>query len=110
MKNRCRLMLLLIALLGFGCSQKSADPEGERDHVTNVAANVEVEVAVVQQVAIRQIISAGGTLAALPDRDVKISALAPGRINQLLALEGSSVHAGQVVARLDDSILKDQLN
>lgn len=108
MKHTHWLILPLVGLLAVACARKN-DPQGDSEDAAAVT-NVEVQIAKVEQGPIRQMISASGTLAALPDRDVKISALVTGRINQIMAVEGDSVSAGQVVAKLDDSILRDEAN
>ena len=99
------LLWIVILFLGFGCSKKSEDPEGEQE---TVASNVEVGVANVEQGAIRQIIETGGTLSALPDQDVKVSSLVAGRVNELHATEGDAVTTGQLLAKIDDSAMRDQ--
>lgn len=100
------LFLILILSLCFACHKKAEDDEEEAPDVA--AANVQVEVATVQQGEVRQVVPASGTLSALPDRDVKISALVPGRVDQLLVVEGDAVTQGQILARLDSSTLEDQ--
>jgi len=109
MKHSYWLMVPFVAFLAFACAKKSEEPEGESEDAAAVT-NVEVQIAKVEQGPIRQVISASGTLAALPDRDIKISALVAGRINQITAVEGDSVTSGQLVAKLDDSILRDEAN
>jgi len=51
-----------------------------------------------------------GTIAPLPDRDAQVSAQVPGRILRVLVREGDPVTAGQVLARLDDGPLVDELH
>jgi membrane fusion protein (multidrug efflux system) len=106
MKNATYVLLLLLIACAWSCAKKEAEEEDEES--TIATSNVEVQAARVEQGDIRQIVSAGGTLAALPDRDVKISALVAGRVNQILVTEGAAVKAGQLVARIDDSVLRDQ--
>jgi len=98
------LLWLIILLLGFGCAKKQ-EPDEEEE---TVASNVEVGVAKVEQGTIRQIVETGGTLNALPDRDVKVSSLVAGRITELHAIEGETVTSGQVLAKIDDSALRDE--
>ncbi len=107
MKYSYWLVVPMIGFLALGCAKKS-DPEGDTEGTT--VNNVEVQIAKVEQGPIRQMISASGTLGALPDRDIKISPLVAGRITQITAVEGDSVSAGQIVAMLDDSILKEEAN
>ena len=49
-----------------------------------------------------------GTIAAVPNQDVRISALVPGRVMMLRVAEGDAVAAGQVVAEIDPRPLEDQ--
>lgn len=101
------LCLVCVLFCLAACSQKKAEDEEEGDQASQ--ATVEVQTIVVEQGPIRQITSVTGTLTALPDRDVKISALMPGRIDQVAVTEGDPVQKGQMVARLDETILRDQL-
>jgi membrane fusion protein (multidrug efflux system) len=49
-----------------------------------------------------------GSITALPNEDVKVSALVPGRIDALTVAEGDTVRKGQTIARLDTRTLVDQ--
>jgi RND family efflux transporter MFP subunit len=49
-----------------------------------------------------------GSIAALPNEDVKISAQIAGRVDALTVAEGDSVRQGQVIARIDTRTLVDQ--
>ena len=99
------LMLILLSLITFGCAKKSEEPEEEEGPV---ASDVEVGVARVEQGTIRQIVETGGTLSAIPDRDVKVSSLVAGRVNELHATEGDLVTTGQLLAKIDDTALRDE--
>ena len=96
------LLLLLGFVLLMPACKKQADPE-------EAAPNVEVEVATVAQSPIRQIVNATGTLNALPNRDVQVSALVAGRVINLSVVEGDKVSKGQELAQLDASTYLDQL-
>ncbi len=104
------ISLLSASLILFpfmtGCGGKSAE-SGSETQETSV--NVTVQTTPVRKGLIRQIIQANGVLNALPNQDVKISALVPGRVNELLAMEGDAVENGQVIATLDSSTLEDQV-
>ena len=63
----------------------------------------------VRRGSIVQNLTVSGNLTALPNRDAKIAALVPGRIERVLVTEGDSVHSGQVVAQVDPVSLRDQL-
>jgi membrane fusion protein, multidrug efflux system len=49
-----------------------------------------------------------GAISAVPNEDVKVSALVAGRVNALPVAEGDAVRQGQVVAELDRQPLLDQ--
>jgi RND family efflux transporter MFP subunit len=49
-----------------------------------------------------------GTIAAIPNEDVKVSALVAGRVNSVTVAEGDTVSQGQVIAELDRQPLLDQ--
>jgi RND family efflux transporter MFP subunit len=51
-----------------------------------------------------------GTIAPLPDRDAQVSAQVAGRVLRVLVREGDAVAAGQLLARLDDGPLVDELH
>ncbi len=96
------------ALALVACSRRSAGEEGE------AAANPEAVVAEVTltrvaRADISQTLTISGTLAAPPNQDVKVSSLVPGRIAELRVAEGDRVEAAQVLAKLDDRPLRDQL-
>lgn len=105
-----RITLFWLLVVGFlvlmmpGCKKEAAEQDEEE-----AAPNVEVEVATVAQSPIRQIVQATGTLNALPNRDVQVSALVAGRVVNLSVVEGDKVSQGQEIARLDVSTYQDQL-
>jgi membrane fusion protein (multidrug efflux system) len=49
-----------------------------------------------------------GTITAVPNEDVKVSALVAGRVNAVTVAEGDTVRQGQVIAELDRQPLVDQ--
>jgi len=49
-----------------------------------------------------------GTVSAIPNEDVKVSALVAGRVNSVTVAEGDTVRQGQVIAELDRQPLLDQ--
>jgi RND family efflux transporter MFP subunit len=53
---------------------------------------------------------ATGTLEALPGRDVKLGALVPGILAQLDVAEGDQVKKGQILARVDQTAVKDAVS
>jgi RND family efflux transporter MFP subunit len=105
-----RLNLLLT--LGFcavvvaGCSHKSA---ADDDSASDMNARAEVTVTRVTRASISDTLTLNGTASPLPNDDVRVSALVPGRIAELNVAEGDRVKAGEVVAKLDDRSYRSQL-
>jgi RND family efflux transporter MFP subunit len=93
------------ALLGAGCSKKGDDDESSNAP----AAPAQVTVTQVTRSDISQILQITGTVAAVPNRDVKVSALVAGHITEMNVAEGDRVTDGEIIARLDDRTYRDQL-
>jgi RND family efflux transporter MFP subunit len=107
-RNRMAFLIMsaaLFALTSASCSHKTAD----EDAVSSTSATAQVTLTRVVRTDISQTFSLTGTAAALPNRDVKVGALVPGRIAELRAAEGDVVKEGQLLARLDDRTYRDQL-
>jgi len=109
MLRRRQIARLLLAVgvcaLGIaGCSHPSAD-----DETGSVAASAEVTLTRVVRADISDTLTLTGTAAAPPNADVRVSALVPGRIADLVVAEGDRVRAGQMLAKLDDRPYRDQL-
>jgi RND family efflux transporter MFP subunit len=95
--------LALVVLTSIGCSSKSAEEGSER------SATPLVTLTRVVRGDISQTFLLTGTATALPNQDVRVSALVPGRVAELKFAEGDAVRKGQVLARLDDRTYRDQL-
>jgi membrane fusion protein, multidrug efflux system len=95
--------LVLVAFSAAGCSNKSAEEESDR------SATASVTLTRVVRTDISQVFSLTGTATALPNQDVRVSALVPGRVAELKVAEGDVVENGQILARLDDRTYRDQL-
>jgi len=96
-------LLLATALLALtsGCGKV----ESEKD-TTPVPV---ITVTTVRKGSLTQNLFVSGNLVAIPNRDAKMSALVPGRIQSVKVAEGDFVQAGQEVAELDNASLHDQL-
>ena len=90
-------------VLSPGCAKK-AEEEGAAADVPTIIADVGK---VTRQDLVAQLV-VRGTIAAVPNQDVRISALVPGRVMMLHVAEGDAVAAGQVVAEIDPRPLEDQ--
>ena len=97
---RCFLILAAVSV-ECGCGKTDAGKEE-----TPVP---EVTVTTAHQAPLNQSLRVSGNLAAPPNRDAKMAALVPGRIQAVLVGEGDVVRAGQIVATLDNTSLQDQL-
>jgi len=96
----------LVATMNFGCS-KSGGSSDERQSQEAVTATVTVtEVA---RGDVSRILQLTGSVAAPPNRDVRVSSFVAGRIADLVVAEGDRVGAGQVIAKIDDRPYRDQL-
>jgi membrane fusion protein, multidrug efflux system len=97
--------LLAVFLAAAGCSHKQASADEE-------SASGPKPVVTLTRVArgdIAETLTLTGTAAALPNEDVRVSSLVPGRIAELHVAEGDRVQAGQLLAKLDDHPYQDQL-
>lgn len=94
----------LVALVA-GCSDGEAV---ENDAAAEESRRVvNVEVATVQPETFTDFVSVVGTVE--PNRDVTVSAEESGTIRSLLAEKGARVTAGQPLARIDDRVLRAQV-
>jgi membrane fusion protein (multidrug efflux system) len=87
------------------CGSKSAEEEEIKpaDVPTITADTAKVtKQTIVEDFVVR------GTIAAIPNEDVKVSALVPGRVNSVTVAEGDPVRQGQIIAQLDRQPLEDQ--
>ncbi|RVD69251.1 efflux RND transporter periplasmic adaptor subunit, partial [Mesorhizobium sp. M4A.F.Ca.ET.029.04.2.1] len=113
-KLRKRHLLLLAALVALAAVValkaygRGAPEPAARTAAPAQAATLTVSVEVVRSEAITASVSATGTVAAW--QEATIGAEESGlRLTDVLVAEGDHVKAGDVVARLDDSLLKAQL-
>lgn len=101
--------LLLILAAGLSaCSHESAGSAGDEGKPASDAV-VSVTLTRVARAEIRRTITVTGSIAALPNQDVRVSSLVAGRVAELKVAEGDHVRAGETIARLDDRPFRDQL-
>ncbi len=93
------LLLLLSLCLGTGCSRRAESAESQTEKAS--IPTVHVKVATAERGNIAEIIQIPGTIAALPNQDVKVSSLVAGRILEVRIAEGEVVRKGQLIARID---------
>ena len=98
-------IVTVAVLASTACHGKnSADDEAKAPEVPTIVA----EVAKVTRRTIAEELIVRGTIAAVPNEDVKVSALVPGRVNSVAVAEGDTVARGQVIAELERQPLIDQ--
>ncbi len=90
-------------VIAAGCSKQSADDDA------TYSAKAEVTLTRVARADISETLSLNGTASALPNKDVRISALVSGRVAGLNVAEGDRVKAGEILAKLDNSSYRSQL-
>lgn len=96
---------VLLVALSFAACGKQADS----DETKKTDAVPDVTVAKVVRGVIAGNLIVNGNLAALPGRDAKVAVLVPGRVSRVLVVEGDHVNAGQALAELDSTLLRDQV-
>lgn len=97
-------LAVILALTLTACGKAASSEEGEAAAVPTITADVGK---VVRQDLV-QALTVRGVIAAVPNEDVRISALVPGRVTAMKVAEGDPVRAGQLVAELDPRPLEDQ--
>ncbi|MFZ0213866.1 MAG: efflux RND transporter periplasmic adaptor subunit [Candidatus Acidiferrales bacterium] len=97
------LLIAAPAFLVAGCSHGGASDEEAEPEVT-----AEVTVTKVTRADIQQMVTLNGNVGALPNQDVKLSALVAGRISALNVAEGDLVHHGEVLAEIDSRTYQSQ--
>jgi len=103
------LALTLALLLMPSCSKKSAGDEDAGGDEAAASVVAEVSVTHVQRADIQSTLSVSGTISALPNQDVRVSSLVPGRVAHMLVAEGDLISEGQVLAKIDDRPFHDQV-
>jgi len=101
--SRPLAVLVLSTVLLAACGQKS-DEEPKAPDVPTITADT----AKVTRRTLIDDLMVRGTIAAIPNEDVKVSALVGGRVNSVTVAEGDTVQQGQVIAELDQQPLLDQ--
>jgi len=100
----CGFVISCLVVSCFGCGGKQAEEEVKAPDVPTITADTApvARKTLVEEVTVR------GSVAAVRNEDVKVSALVAGRVNAVTVGEGDSVRQGQVIAELDRQPLEDQ--
>ena len=112
MTNRIRirgglLAALLVGVASCGGDAKAVDGGSDGVLVEGTSRVINVETATVESREFVEIIRLTGIVMA--DQDVTISAEESGVIRRIVVEKGSAVKAGQALFRIDDAILKSQV-
>jgi membrane fusion protein, multidrug efflux system len=101
---RLRVFVMLLFVWSSACTSKHPAEETKAPEVPTISA----ETAKVARTTLTEELAIRGTVAAVPNEDVKVSALVAGRVNAVSVAEGDSVRQGQVIAELDRQPMDDQ--
>jgi membrane fusion protein, multidrug efflux system len=109
--RRCRstavlLFVSMAALMAAAACSRGAGPEEEGSEA--IVPTITADTAVVSRVSIADDLVVRGTITALPNEDVRVSALIAGRVDAVTVAEGDAVTSGQIVARINARNLQDQ--
>jgi RND family efflux transporter MFP subunit len=96
--------LVLMAAASIGCGKTAGDEEIASADEPTIAA----ETGTVTRRDLVEALIVRGTIVAMPNQDVKIAALVPGRVDSLSVAEGDWVRENQVVAEIDPRLFADQ--
>src|SRR5579872_808322 len=100
--------LNIMCLLFTGCTNKNESRTNDVNE-SKISAAVRLPVAIVKQKNISRQIVMPGVVSALPDHSIKVSPALVGKLVNVFVVPGQSVKHGQIVAKLDDRHISDQL-
>jgi RND family efflux transporter MFP subunit len=105
-KTRGQTVLVAVAALTLSasCGHKAEEDESEATAVPTIVADT----AKVTRKTLVDELTVRGAVAALPNEDVKVSSLVPGRVMSVTVAEGDAVKDGQVIATIDQRPLGEQ--
>ncbi len=101
--SACSAVSACLVVSALACGGGSKEEEAEPAEVPTITADT----ATVARKTLVDELVVRGTIAAVPNEDVKVSALVAGRVNAVTVAEGDSVRQGQVIAELDRQPLED---
>jgi len=108
--RRERLLIVAAGIMAAslsGCSKKGGGDDEAA--APKDGSPTQVTVTKVTRANVSRMLQLSGSVAAVPNRDVKVSSLVPGRVAELTVAEGDRVSAGQVIAKIDDHSFRDQI-
>jgi membrane fusion protein (multidrug efflux system) len=98
--------LAMLGLSMFIACHKDA-PQGNESDAASETAPLTVSVETVVRGAVADVLDIAGNLEPPPGMDVKLGALAIGRLAEIRVSEGDHVKAGQLLARIEATPLRD---
>lgn len=101
--------LMVVAIGWTACSRNHGSDDEDGASANPDSAVAQVTLTHVERGEIESLLTITGTIAALPNQDVKVSSLVAGRIARLTAAEGDHVRRDQVLAQIEDRTYRDQL-
>lgn len=104
----CIAFLIAAPLLLTSCGKKGGGDD--EDSAAKTPVVVSVTTTTVKRGDISRIQLINGPVAAVPNRDVKVSSLVAGRVAAVNVAEGDHVASGQIVAKVDDHTFRDQVS
>jgi RND family efflux transporter MFP subunit len=93
-----------MVILSTACGHKAEEDESEATKVPTIVADT----AMVTRKTLVDELTVRGAVTALPNEDVKVSSLVPGRVTSVSVAEGDAVREGQVIATIDRRPLEEQ--
>jgi RND family efflux transporter MFP subunit len=107
-------LILSCTLVLFGlvaCSPTVPnEPAKKDDEAETKRAAVQVPIGSARTEDLAQDILIQGIVGPLPDHSVKVSPAMAGKLAQVLVVDGQSVRRGQLIAKLDDRHIREQLD
>jgi membrane fusion protein (multidrug efflux system) len=104
MRGGAFAVLFLPLMFALACGRKAGEAETQPPEVPTIVA----QTAAVKRQTMTSELIVRGTIAAVPNEDVKVSALVAGRVDSVTVAEGDAVRQGQVIAQLDRRPFEDQ--
>ena len=94
----------LLSVAPLGCER----PEGDDEIASEAVPTISAETAKVERRDLVERLLVRGSVATLPNEDVRLAPQVAGRIVAMRVAEGDSVKAGEVVAEIDSQPLEDE--
>jgi RND family efflux transporter MFP subunit len=101
-------LFILLAIAGCSQSEKPDAAVKEADETKKAVVKLPIGKAETQDLA-REILIPG-IIGPLPDHSVKVSPAMSGKLAEVLAIDGQNVKRGQLIAKLDDRHIRQQLD